>query len=580
MMMKPKLFVLAAAFCAVLAALAVPANPRCVVLPQTDGSSVSVRLVGDEWHSRLVTADDGLAVCRDASGDVYYKLDGRTTAVRVHDPAARSAAERAFIEANRAALTTIAPPTEWQLARRTSAGPQRVGSTQVPVTGSPRIPILLVQYTDKPMANPLDAFVAQYTEGDSSVYQYFVDQSWGQYEPQFDVYGIYSLPATRATYGAHGYRSGREVNDIGVGQMVCDAITQAGSDIDWSVYDNDGDGEVDVCIVVYAGVGEAQGYVDDSVWPCQWNLSSASYYDDGDGPQMRNGKRINRFAVFNELHGRDDDGSQLDGIGTFCHEFSHCLGLPDFYETTYKYGYYGMGNWSLMCGGCYNNDSYTPCGYTAYERAFMGWMQLTEAVADTHYRLADIALPNAQAVKITNDANANEYYILENRQRTGWNAYMVSEGLMVTHVTYNAYAWQHNTVNNTSMQRMTIIAADGEPSDSTEVGDLYPWQGNDCLTDTSTPPAAVNTGGLMGKPITHIKPDGDGWMSFDFMRIEPVKGDLNGDGRVDIDDVNIAINIVLEKEVDAAVIALADLDSSGTVDIADINTLLNIILTQ
>ncbi len=580
MTMKRKMTVLAAACCAALSALAVPANPRRVALPQTDGTSVGVRLLGDEWHSRLVTADDGLAVCRDSAGDVYYKLDGRTTAVRVHDLADRSAAERAFVEAHRAALTTIAPPSEWQLARRASAGPRRVGSTQVPVTGSPRVPILLVQYTDKPMANPLDAFVAQYTEGDTSVYQYFVDQSWGQYEPQFDVYGIYSLPSTRATYGAHGYRSGREVNDIGVGRMVCDAITQAGSDVDWSVYDNDGDGEVDVCIVVYAGVGEAQGYVDDSVWPCQWNLSSASYYGDGTGPQTRNGKRINRFAVFNELHGRDDDGSQLDGIGTFCHEFSHCLGLPDFYETTYKYGYYGMGNWSLMCGGCYNNDGYTPCGYTAYERAFMGWMQLTEATAGTHYRLADIALPNAQAVKITNDANANEYYILENRQQSGWNAYMAGEGIMVTHATYDAYAWQHNTVNNTSMQRMTIIAADGVASDSTEVGDLYPWQGNDCLTDTSTPPAAVNAGGLMGKPVTHIKSDGDGWMSFDFMRSEPLKGDLNSDGLVDIDDVNIAINIVLEKEADAAVVALADLDQSGTVDIADINALLNIILTQ
>ncbi|MBR6283886.1 MAG: M6 family metalloprotease domain-containing protein [Muribaculaceae bacterium] len=555
----------------------VPARPGVVVLPQSDGGTVSVRLLGDEWHSRLVTASDGFTVGRDAQGDVYYKLDGKLTHVRCHDASMRTADEQAFVAANREALMAGMAETLWQTERRASAAPRRVGSTQVPVTGQPRIPILLVQYTDKAMANPKEAFVQQYTQGPSSAYQYFVDQSWGQYEPQFDVFGIYTLPKTRATYGAHGYRSGREVNDVGVGQMVCDAITAAGDDVDWSPYDNDGDGQVDVCIVVYAGVGEAQGYVDDSVWPCQWNLMSASFYDDGDGPQWRNGKRIDRFAVFNELRGRDDNGSQLDGVGTFCHEFSHCLGLPDFYETTYDHGYYGMGNWSVMCGGCYNNDSYTPCGYTAYERAFMGWMQLTEAQANTRYTLSDIALPDAQAVKITNDRDANEYYILENRQLTGWNAYMASEGLMVTHVTYNATAWQRNKVNNDSVQRMTIIAADGLPNDSTEQGDLYPWCGNNRLTDDSTPPAVAHTGGRMGKPVTNITLS-NGLVTFDFMRTATVVGDLNNDGFADIDDINIVINIVLGNYASDELRAASDLDGNGTVDVADINALINIVL--
>ncbi|MBQ7690282.1 MAG: M6 family metalloprotease domain-containing protein [Muribaculaceae bacterium] len=571
--MRRLLCVLCAA-CVSLCVLGVPAWPGVVAVPLSDGGTVRVRMMGDEWQSRLVTADDGLWVGRDAHGDVRYKVGGTLTAVLAHDAAHRDAAEQAFVAANQAALTSM--EREAATNRYPMAAPHRVGTTQVPVTGSPRIPILLVDYADKSMSNPVEAFVSQYTQGPRSASQYFADQSWGQYTPQFDVYGIYTLPGNRARYGAHGYVAGKEINDVGVGQMVCDAITAAGDEVDWTPYDNDGDGEVDVCIVVYAGVGEAQGYIDDSVWPCQWNLMSASFRDDGDGPQRRNGKRINRFAVFNELHGRADDSSQLDGVGTFCHEFSHCLGLPDFYETTYDHGYYGMGNWSVMCGGCYNDDSYTPCGYTAYERAFMGWMQLTEATPGTHYALGDIAERDAQAVKITNDKNADEYYVLENRQRTGWNAAMASEGLLVTHVTYNDYNWQHNKVNNALPQGMTIIAADGLPNDSTEVGDLYPWNGNNQLSDTSMPPAAVNTGGYMGKPVTNITMH-NAVVTFDFM-LAPVTGDLNGDGKVDITDVNLVINILLGIEDTPADVDAADLDGNGAVDIADVNLLINIIL--
>ena len=557
---------------------ALPADPRPVTLSQSDGTSVTVRLVGDEWQNCLLTAD-GLLVGRNALGDVYYKINGVLSSVRAHDE--RDAVETAFIAANRSALT--AADAAQGPERRRVAAPRRVGSTQVPVTGTPRVPVLLVQYADKAMANPVSAFVEQYTQGETSVYQYFVDQSWGQYQPQFDVYGIYSLPENRATYGAHVVRQGKEFSDVGVARMVGDAIDCTGSEVDWSRYDNDNDGKVDVCIVVYAGVGEARGYIDDSVWPCQWSLSSGKYYNDGSGPRIRNGKTIDRFAVFNELYDRDDDGSQLDGIGTFCHEFSHCLGLPDFYETSYRYGYYGMGNWSLMCGGCYNNNTYTPCAYTAYERAFMGWMtldELTATAAGTRCTLADVD-HGRMAYRITNDRNPNEYYVLENIRKSRWNTYAPAEGLMVTHVTYDSLVWAKNKVNDSSMQRMTIIPADGLANDSTETGDLYPWNGNDCLTDDSTPPAAVNTGGRMGKPVTAITQNADGTVSFVFGQTETDRaGDVNADGTVDVNDVNIVINIILELDTAANYDGRANILGTDTVDISDLNALITILLQQ
>lgn len=516
-------FLLACGLLLALSLAAVPARQVTKTYTQSDGSNITVTFMGDEWLSAFVT-DDGLTVSRAQNGDFYYRGVNGTTSTMAHNSSQRSAAEHAFVAANRSNMTmgALASLPSYQSIRNSARMPRRVGTTQVPTTGSPRIPILLVQFSDKPMANQVSTFEAQYTAGNSSAYKYFYDQSHGVYQPQFDVYGIYTLPNTRATYGAHGTRpDGKECNDVGVAAMVCDGIEQAGDDIDWSLYDNDGDGQVDVCIVVYAGVGEAQAYgiMPDAVWPCQWNLYSGWYYGDGTGPAYRNNVTIDRFAVFNELTGSNDNGTAIDGVGTFCHEFSHCLGLPDFYETTYANDYYGMGSWSLMCSGCYNNDGYTPCGYTAYEKNFMGWMDLVEPMENTKYTLSDITQEDAQAVKITNPQNSDEYYILENRQQTGWNAYMQSKGLMVTHVTYNATAWARNAVNNDMPQRMTIIPADNKLSGYNEYGDLYPYRGNNSLTDNSTPAAALNTGqSFMGQPVTEITQQSNGKVSFWYMK--------------------------------------------------------------
>ena len=334
---------------------AIPAKPGFTSFTQSDGSTIKVQALGDEFCHSLATSD-GLIIGLGADGDYYYQLPDGITNVRVHNVGERTVDEQVFLTANRDNLTMSALIASRESkgimrSRRAPAAPLR--ATQVPNNGSPRVPIILVQYTDKAMSNTKAQFVTHYTSlGAKSARQYFVDQSNGLYDPQFDVYGIYTLPSNRATYGGND-SSG---NDKGVAKMVGDAISKAGNDIDWSLYDNDHDGEADVCIVVYAGVGEAQAYqiVPNAVWPCQWSLSSGAYYGDGSGAVTRNGTKIDKFAVFNEVNGSNDNGTVMDGIGTFCHEFSHCLGLPDFYETTYRYGYYGMGGWSLMNSGSYN----------------------------------------------------------------------------------------------------------------------------------------------------------------------------------------------------------------------------------
>ncbi|MGM9868315.1 MAG: M6 family metalloprotease domain-containing protein [Sodaliphilus sp.] len=498
--------------------MAVPAKPgRTITHTQSDGTTIEVKMVGDEFHHSFVTSD-GITVALGDDGDFYYRNANGITTVKAHSADNRSADEMSWIASQADALSLQAGARA--KAKKKSAIRK---SPQVPGTGSPKIPIILVQYTDKKMSNSVESFQNIYTNSNKSVKQYFIDQSGGKFSPQFDLYGIYTLSSTRATYGGND----RYGDDVGVGKMVGEACQLAEADgINWKDYDNDGDGECDVVIVVYAGVGEAQAYgvVSNAVWPCQWELSSAAYYGDGPGALTYDNTYINKFAVFNEVRGSSDSGIKLDGIGTFCHEFSHCLGLPDFYDTQYSGSYFGMGNWSLMDGGSYNDDSDTPCGYTAYEKDFMGWMNLSTPSPNTQYSLSAITSANPVAYKVVNDADANEYYVLENRQLSGWDAYLPSHGLQVTHVTYDANAWDTNVVNNYALQRMTIIPADnllkmssGMADETNMAGDLYPYNGNNALTDESTPAAKVNTGNYMSKPITQIT-DENGVVSFWFMK--------------------------------------------------------------
>jgi len=528
--MKKILTLAVVAMMACSTAMAVPAKPGYQTYVQRDGSRITVQAMGDEFFHYFVTSD-GLPVDCDDNGDFYYLTAAGRSAVLAHDADRRTAGELTYLQQQRASMQSV--ETARHKARRISAR-RKAGQTQVPTIGSPRVPIILVQYTDKKMSNTKQQFEAQYKTGPKSVLQYFTDQSNGKYTPQYDIYGIYDLPKQRAYYGGN-----KDGNDSCVATMVYHAIVQAGDDIDWSQYDNDGDGEADVCIVVYAGVGEAQASrtVPASVWPCQWDLNSGAYYNDGPGAQTRNGVLINRFAVFNETYGSSDYGTTMDGIGTFCHEFSHCLGLPDFYETSYGHGYYGMGTWSLMNSGCYNGGSIsgdTPVGYSAYEKNFMEWIDLIEPVENTRYTLPVFnakAEATDQAIKITSHLNSNEYFILENRRKQGWDQYIADEGVLITHFTYVADRWEENTPNNEAIQLATIIAADNQASTYSEANDCY-GKTNHEFSPTSTPASVLNmrangtlasqTGaaGTLNKPVTDITINSDGTVSLWYVKLD------------------------------------------------------------
>ena len=514
-----------------LAAVAVPAKPGWVTLKQSDGTLLRVQAVGNAFNHALLTSD-GLMVALGDDGDYYYKssLTGMST-VLAHEPSQRSASERAFIVAQHNNLTMTHKEFKPIQGRPFFGVGGSNADADVPSLGARKVPIILVEYQDKRFNNTREQIIQAMLTGNTSVQQYFKDQSNGKYDPDFEVFGIYTLSQNRQYYG--GNTSGGD--DKGLGSMVTEACQMAAADgVSFNRFDTNSDNYCDVVIVIYAGVGEAQASytVPSAIWPCNWNLQSASYYGmGGNGAFRPNGSNVyvNNFAVFNELHGSSDNTTTIDGIGTFCHEFGHCLGLPDFYDTNYG-GHYGMGYWDIMDTGCYANDTYTPVGYSAYEKNFMGWIDYVIPNPGTHYTLPIWNQKNEETDKalfLQSDINGNEYFIIENRRQQGWDRYLPGQGLLIHHITYSAERWSGNTPNNQNIQLVTIMPADNTLSTNNESGDTWPQNNKTEFTDNSTPAAKLNmtasgniTGnaGYLGKPVTEMVINGDGTASFWYMK--------------------------------------------------------------
>lgn len=446
---------------------------------QSDGTTVSVVLNGDERH-HYYTTEDGLVVEQTDNGDFCYAQ----SSVLAHNKAERKDGELDFVAQKGIALQAVT-----KTGGRRAASAARRQARKRTAMGAQKALVLLVSFSDKDfsMSDPQSEYDARLNTNTWSARNYFMEQSSGNYQPTFVVVGPVKLDKKYSYYG----QNDRYGDDKYPGEMVAEACKQVDGSINFAEFDYDKDGYVDQVFVIYAWKGEATSGINNTIWPHQWTLTDAN----GE-PLTLDGVKIDTYACTNEI---EPDG-EVCGVGTFCHEFSHCLGLPDFYGDSF-----GMDVWSVMDYGNYNNDGNTPCNYTAYERAYMGWLNIEEPQANTTYDMSTLSL-GGKAYKVQSPYDKNEYYLLENKQQTGWDAYLPSHGMMVTHVDYDQTAWEENSVNtNSSKPNMTIIPADNRLTDATVQGDLYPNGGkNTELTDNSTPPAKLNDGNMMGKPITGI----------------------------------------------------------------------------
>ena len=487
--MKRKLTLILTLFLCLAEASAVPAKRGVTkTLTLADGSRVETTLQGDE-HVNYYLASDGRA----------FQMKGGEYAV----------VDRAALETER--LQIMQTRNRARAARRVGTAPE--GGYK----GQKKGLVILVEFTDVKFTYDRSVFNDYFNKVGyndygmhGSVHDYFYEQSYGQFDLTFDVVGPVSVNHNAYYYSVDNTRVASMVN------ILCEKVDDQ---VDFSEYDWDGDGTVDQVYVIYAGWGKAQG-AENTIWPHEWSVrGGGSQYTTKDGPM------IDTYGISCELMG--NSGANIDGIGTSCHEFSHCLGLPDFYDTSDNGSNFGMNVWSLMDYGCYNGDNNGQCpsGYTAYERWFAGWLEPVEL--NSSCQVADMPALEEQPVAYVmyNEKNKNEYYLLANHQQVGFDTSQFGHGLLVMHVDYDASSWSLNTVNNTSgHERMTIIPADNVRAFSTSslAGDPFPGSRNKSeLTDESSPAATLynaNLDGtkLMGKPLTDIV-EVDGMITFNVM---------------------------------------------------------------
>ncbi len=493
---------------------AIKANTTPLTIKQSDGTMVTVLLHGDEHFSWYT----------DLNGRLLERIgnDFRLMDISAETFLAQANAE---MERSRARMIPIA-----------SNNP-----AYFPHVGSPKALVILVEFSDTTfsVSDPKAAF-EQYLNGAEqtqnfnvlasrnygSVRQYFSDISNGQFTPQFDIVGPITLPNTNGYYAADN----GSYKDYRIDEMIRTACEMVDDSVDFSQYDNDDDGYVDLVYLIYAGYSQANGApANESIWPKSGTTSGGTY----------DGKKVYRYGVNNELNytpGRQFNTNpeitkRMNGIGVFCHEFSHTLGLPDLYPTvaSAQVDNQALEYWDVMDGGAYVDNGYTPIDYTPWEKEVMEWEEIALLSNDT----VKVTLSEDEAYKICEEEQ-DEYLILQNFQNNGWKAKMPGHGLLVYRIDYpnsvvNSYDRPNNKVGKPAI---TIVPADSLLITSYNVqasstsgkhytaaeykesfyGDPYPGSQN-----VTTLPSVTMNNCTMEKPLYHIAEDA-GNISFEYLK--------------------------------------------------------------
>ena len=426
---------------------AAKANPRRMTVTLEDGRTVLVALRGDEHFHYLATT----------RGEVVIKTENNTYRIA-------TAAEMASLREESTAADV----------RRKAAHTFPANTKPFPRIGTPRVLVVMMDFSDRDFkysnadfdkwlnSTEYDTSYASYTCY-GSVAQYFNDCSGGKFRPQFDVVGPFKAKNASTYYGQNSGGSDNSSRYTELLKEACQAAYNAGTD--FSKYDSNSDGYVDLLYVIYAGYSEGSSLIDNLIWPKSGSTKSIPSYD---------GMNFYRYGLSNELYGGKSDAERLDGIGVFCHEMCHTLGMPDVYPTNdfgdaKNYDNQSMEYWDLMDAGEYSGNGYYPTPLSAWEREWLGWTDEMETMTPGEYTISPLFV-GGKAYRVQNpapaDNNGDEFYILENIPKgtgTGWYARMFNNGLLVTHIHYleTEFTNYHNPNNIKGKPRWTIVPANG-----------------------------------------------------------------------------------------------------------------------
>lgn len=486
---------------------AIPSQGTAVKVKQPDGTELTIRLVGDEFMNFNVT-EDGYSVVRNEQGFYVYaqqNADGELvpSSQIAHDEPMRQSKERAFLAGKRKYMQpkmteqAVKVKNEEYALRRKTLEKRRAAKFDY---SKFRGLVILVEFNDKEFDNEnyKDIITDMITKEDyngyynhnnvkitctGSVKDYYRDNSMGVFLPDFDIVG-----PVKIDYSQYYPKSTSNSTVITLA-----ALTAADPLVNFKDYDTDRDGIVDMVYFIFAGHGaHFTGNNSNLVWPHAGSIlerrSDGYYYY-----VYKDGVRFGRYACSTELSG-GETSRNIDGIGTICHEFSHVLGLPDFYDTDYeKSGGQSVhpANWSLMAGGGYLNNSRTPAGYSLFERYMVGWATPEVIEEEGEYSLERLNESN-KGYRI-NTPVKKEYFILENRQNSRWDTFLPGHGLLVFRVdSTSTSVWSDNTLNaNPKHNYYELVRARGKSASAGS--DPFPGNGKVTTLNNVTTPANLKT---------------------------------------------------------------------------------------
>jgi len=508
---------------------AIPAYPYPVVFTQPNGDTLTIVMAGDEFL-KFATSEDGYTLMYDHNGFFCYALQNRNGDIEPSHYIAKSKNERnaeelLFLQTVQRGLfysnSQLNILSQIREMRAIESSPERA----FPTTGERKLICILIGFTDRVFVRTNAEFVNLFNQinynfqnANGSVKEYFSEASYNQLDLTVDVVGPFTASGNMAYYGAND-GSG---NDIRPRELIAEACTLAyNAGTDFSLYDNDGDGWVDGIYVIYAGYDESAGGGDNCIWAHAWYLVN---------PIQLNGVWIHRYSCSSEL--RSNIGSNITYIGVICHEFGHVLGAPDYYDTNYAVGgqYQGTGNWDLQAGGSWNDNGRTPPHPNPRTKVYTyNWATVTELNTPQIVQIPPSIDDNTAFYRI-NTETANEYFIIENRQRKMFDTYLPGQGLMI----YRCHSQitgseSSNTVNATHPQLFYPVAANAPEQIPIAMSSSYGTiNSNSCswpgtlnktqFTDATTPAMRswdnVNT----NKPITNIyEESATGVVTFSFL---------------------------------------------------------------
>lgn len=547
--MKKILLSITFALMGITSGFAAKAYPGIVTVTQSDGTELNVRIYGDE-HFNWLTTEDGVLLVQE--GNNYYIAETTSYGtLKATNYIAHNANKRLPAEIKAIKKQDLSRFRSYAIQKASPAKAMGTGNSGVkyfPHSGSPKALVILVEFSDTPfqsgekaknvfehflkgkaednLPDGYEAYTGSYKNKNNlrnkgSVSDYFYDMSKGTYTPQFDVVGPYKLNQPSLYYG-----KGENDNTYA---LVSDACKAADKDVDFSRYDADGDGMVDLVYIIYAGYPASMSGNPNDIWPKSGpGNDSFGTYD---------GKKVCRFGVHAELNfGRElnqKNGFLLSGIGLFCHEFSHTLGLPDLYPTVdaSKVDNQNPEMWDLMDGGEYTyNGGYCPTPYSPWEMDAMEWATPVE-LSDEKQTVTLKSYGKERIAYKINGEN-NEYLLLQNIQKGGWwtgVASVYKTGMLVWRIDYNNEDVNlfDNPNNTLGKPKVMIVPADGYVISDYNHGDGKQWTDDQYKESLQGDPfpgktnrtelkSVVLNNSTLEKPIYNIKEE-NGVITFDYL---------------------------------------------------------------